>query len=278
MDELPDPRTFLSGTRGEVRGARRLARRTLDAALDVALRPALRRVDRLATPRRTVVVASIYRPGGGLLAEALDRLTSERHDVRLAFGATEAAEPALAPQTVATELGGGKFPNLNAVLAGADPDWLVVVDDDVRLPPRFLDRFVALCEHFGLELAQPAQTLASHAAWERQRRRPLSLVRETRFVEIGPVTALARAAQAALLPFPDLRYGWGLDLAWGALAREHGWRVGVVDATAVRHEQAAVAAAYSSQAAIEEARRFLAGRRFLTATEAAETLASHRRL
>ena len=41
-----------------------------------------------------------------------------------------------------------------------------------------------------------------------------------------------------LLPFPELRFGWGLDLHWAALAAERGWRLGVVDATPVRHESA----------------------------------------
>ena len=51
-------------------------------------------------------------------------------------------------------------------------------------------------------------------------------MRETRFVEIGPVTAFGRAAAAELLPFPELRYGWGLDLHWAAVAAERGWRLG----------------------------------------------------
>ena len=95
---------------------------------------------------------------------------------------------------------------------------------------RFLDRFVAVLEAFGLDLAQPAQTLRSHSAWKVTRRRPASLVRETRFVEIGPVTAFSRRAAAELLPFPELRYGWGLDLHWAAVAGRRGWRLGVVDA------------------------------------------------
>ena len=42
---------------------------------------------------------------------------------------------------------GGKFENLNELIGSgaAAADWLLVVDDDVRLPPRFLDRMIALC-------------------------------------------------------------------------------------------------------------------------------------
>jgi hypothetical protein len=147
----------------------------------------------------------------------------------------------------------------------------------VRLPRAFLDRFLGVCEVFGLELAQPAQTLRSHSAWKVTRRRPASLVRQTRFVEIGPVTAFGRAAAAELLPFPELRYGWGLDLHWAAVAAEHGWRLGVVDALPVRHELGVVAAAYSRDDAVDEASRFLAEREYLPSERAGDVLAVHRR-
>jgi hypothetical protein len=202
-------------------------------------------------------------------------LRSSRHDVRLAFGSTGDARPELGEATVASGLAGGKFQNLNAILEAAGrngEDWTVVVDDDVLLPPRFLDRLLAVCERFGLQLAQPALTLASHGAWRVTRRRPRPLARETRFVEIGPVTLLSRDAAAELIPFPDLRYGWGLDVHWAALAADRGWRLGVVDALPVRHELAGVASAYPYADAVAEAQRFLAGREFLPASEANETL------
>ena len=79
-----------------------------------------------------MLVAGVYRPESLL---ALGSLGSERHEVRCALGATGAADPALAEHTVAEGLTGGKFENLNRVLAGAaEYDWLLVVDDDVRLP------------------------------------------------------------------------------------------------------------------------------------------------
>jgi hypothetical protein len=266
-----------------VTGRRRLKRSAGELAYEALDRAALvaRRVDRLARAQapREVLVTGIYRPGS-LAAQALGALGSERHRVRLAFGSTGPADPALAEYTVAERLGGGKFENLNRVLAetgGRELDWLLVVDDDVRLPIRFLDRFVALCERFGLDLAQPAQTLRSHSAWKVARRRPASLVHETRFVEIGPVTAFGRRAREELLPFPELRFGWGLDLHWAALAAERGWRLGVVDALPVRHEAALVASGYSRTDAIDEARHFLAERRYLTGSAADEVVAVHRR-
>ena len=151
----------------------------------------------------------------------------------------------------------GKFENLNALLADNPPtgcDWLVVVDDDVALPQGFLDEFIFLAERFSLRLAQPAHRRRSHAAWDVTRRRPGSVVRETAFVEIGPVLALHRATFDLLLPFPELSAGWGLDLHWSAVARQQGWKQGVVDATPITHGTREIASTYDRSDALAEAR------------------------
>ena len=313
MTTLPDPASFLSGDAGDVTDPWRRVKRALGevaySALDTVSGTRLRaaRLARRATAAQVVLVIGVYRPGS-LMADALPALDSESHNVRIAFGATGAVEEALRAQTVAAGLGGGKFENLNRLLwapapasgtadphpvrdpgPGPDPDpdpdpapapapdWTIVIDDDVRFPRAFVDRFLALCNAFELDLAQPAQTLRSHSAWKVTRRRPASLVRETRFVEIGPVTAFSRRAAAELLPFPELRYGWGLDLHWAALAGRRGWRLGVVDAVPVRHDSGLVAATYSSEDAIAEAAAFLADRPYLPSVRAGEVLAVHRR-
>ena len=277
---------FLSGESGSVAGPRLRATRTLadvTQTLGSLVTLAGPRLDRLAAgqaPRR-VLVLGLYRPGSRLV-RTLPRLRSERHDVCVALGATaDAADPALTRETVLTGMSGGKFENLNLLLARAEPqgaDWIVVADDDVDLPRRFLDRFVALCERLGLDLAQPAQTARSHAAWRVTRRQPLSLARRTSYVEIGPVTAFSARVAAELLPFPELRFGWGLDNHWSAVARERGWGLGVIDALPVRHEWQPVAASYSHDDAIAEARGFLAERPYVPAHEAQRTLATIRRL
>ena len=282
----PDPDTFLAGDAGDVTDPWRSTKRRLGEVAYEALdtlsgtRRRAARLARSATPQRDVLVIGVYRPGS-LLAEALPALLSERHRVRIALGSTGPADEPLREHTVAENLDGGKFENLNRLLEAAGPetpDWTIAIDDDVRVPRAFLDRFVGVCEAFELDLAQPAQTLRSHSAWKVTRRRPATLLRETRFVEIGPVTAFGRAAAAELLPFPELRYGWGLDLHWAALAAERGWRLGVVDALPVRHEFGVVAAAYAREDAVEEAARFLAERPYLPSERAGDVVAVHRRL
>lgn len=280
---------FLSGASGTVGGIDAMRRGLLDEAIDAwelagGRRLRLKLAARRHPPRRKVLVLGVERTAHRSLAQEIrSELLCSRHDIELRIGSPG-------------EL--GKFENLNRLLAdvrespaggtsadetsaGGSPtlehDWLLVIDDDVKLPRGFLDRLLFLCERFSLDLAQPAHRLNSHAAWQVTRRHPGSLVRETPFVEIGPVTAFARRTFSTLLPFPELRMGWGLDLHWAALAREHGWRCGVIDALPIGHTVAPAANAYSREAAVAEARAFLTERPYLRAGEAQHTLATHRR-
>jgi Glycosyltransferase like family 2 len=266
----PAPEAFLSGRVGHVGPRRAVVMRALDRLLDLELlaRRVPVQLDRVAgaAPRRRVLALTIQRPGAPRADAVAEALAASRHDVLVARG--QAGQ-------------GGKFQNLNVLLHEHDTaghDWLLIADDDVVLPERFTDRMIGVLERLGLGLAQPAQTLASHAAWPVTRRHARSVARETAFVEIGPVTALRKDVAADLAPFPDLRFGWGLDLHWAAIARERGWRMGVVDALPVRHDEAGVASSYGHDEAVAEARRFLAGRDFVPSAEANRTLAVHRRL
>ncbi len=275
---------FLSGESGHVAGIRAVTRNTLrDRVLDLrlALGSAGRAARGASGPPRRVLVAGIYGPRTERMKRAVDELRRTQHDLEIVLGARETTAPELSGLTTADGLRGGKFENLNALLESRSPaerDWLIVVDDDVVLPRRFLDRFLGVCEALDFALAQPAQTWRSHAAWRVTRRRGGAVARETRYVEIGPVTAFRADALAELFPFPPLRYGWGLDVHWSAVARERGWKLGVVDALPVRHDWAPVATGYSHDAAIGEAREFLRDRAYLPAKEAQATVAVHSRL
>ncbi len=266
----PATEDFLSGESGTVGGLDAARRELFDRMVDArellgGRRLRLDRSARHSPPRRRVLVLGVERPQRRALAGAIRaELARSRHDV----------EVHLSPPG---EL--GKFQNLNHLLA-AHPieghDWLLVVDDDVVLPAHFLDRLLFLAERFDFQLAQPAHRARSHAAWRVTRRRAGVVARQTPFVEIGPVTAFARATFPVLLPFPDVRMGWGLDMHWAALARGHGWRCGVLDAVAIRHSVAPAGEAYSRTAAVAEARALLAERSHLTAAEAQTTLLTHR--
>lgn len=265
------PDDFLSGRSGTVGGIRGAARTFGDEAIDAleiatASRLRLNAAARHAPPRRRVLALSVVRPEHSARAQRIrSELARSRHEVEL--------------RTCAPD-GLGKFENLNRLLASHPPaghDWLLLIDDDVALPRGFLDRLLCCSERYNLALAQPAHRLDSHAAWKVTRRHAGSLVRETAFVEIGPVTALAAVTFAHLLPFPGVRMGWGLDAHWAALAREHGWRCGVIDAVAIGHRAAPAGDTYSRERAVAEARELLADRPYLPASELERTLVAHRR-
>jgi hypothetical protein len=276
-----DPPDFLSGTSGTVGGLDERRRAVKDRLLDAREVASGRRLHlaagaRREPPRRRVTVLSVVRPEHRPLARrAHAEILRSRHAVQLHVCPPREPGPQAAQR--------GRFENLNRLLAEHAPqqngsDWLLTIDDDVTLPRGFLDRLLFVAERLAFDLAQPAHRLRSHAAWEVTRRRPGAVARTTRFVEIGPVTLFARSTFAELLPFPQLRMGWGLDLHWSALARERGWRLGVIDAVAIGHAAAPAASAYPREQAIAEARAFLAERPYLTAREAQTTLGTHRRL
>jgi hypothetical protein len=263
---------FLSGTSGQVLGIRYTTKAVLfDAFCDViaAARLEHRQLRGAAAewPRRRILTLAIeHEDGPTLLPAARAELIRSRHQVDFELAGVG---------------GRGKFENLNALLERHPPegyDWLLVVDDDVALPRGFLDAFILLADRFELRLAQPAHRYRSHAAWKVTRRRAASLVRETAFVEIGPVCAFHSSVFGTLLPFPPLRIGWGLDAHWSAVAREKGWKLGIVDATPVRHQSRQIAATYEREDAIDEARQFLNGRTYTPADEAQRTIATHRGL
>lgn len=263
---------FLSGTSGQVFGIRATSKALVaDAVCDaVALatlqRPRVQRGARRRAPRRVLVLAVENDDRPNILTQARRELERSSHEVE--FRAT----------TVGAR---GKFENLARLLdahPAAGHDWLLVVDDDVELPRGFLDSFLFLAERFGLLLAQPAHRHRSHAAFAVTRRRAASLVRETAFVEIGPVSAFNAAVFDQLLPFPPLRYGWGLDAHWSAVAARNGWPIGIVDATPVRHGIRRIASSYDPSAAIAEAREFLDGRPYTKAADAQRTFRTHRSL
>ncbi len=259
---------FLSGESGTVGGQRDRLRALADIAL--GMRIADQRARAWWTGRRLrrrVLVLSVVREENAAVhAGAVAQLRRSRCEVVVR------SRP---PGALA------KFDNLNALLDGVELrtfDWVLLLDDDVALPRGFLGSLLVVAERCGLALAAPAHRRRSHAAWPLTRRRWASVARETAFVEIGPVTALRRDAAAVLLPFPaGAGMGWGLDAHWSWLAREHGWRIGIVDLLALAHLVAPAGAGYRREAAVAQARAFLAEHPYLPVAESQRTLAVHRR-
>jgi hypothetical protein len=230
----------------------RVALRLMDALFDQRLRlsGALRRSAKWAAgvERQSVLVAAVDVPGRGAeLRRVAAEVATSRHAVELTF----------APMGQA-----GKFDNINTALIEkslSSYDWLLIVDDDIALPRGFLDLLIGEAIRRGFKLAQPAHRFLSYATFEITERHWATVARRTGFVECGPVSLFHRDTFSDLIPFPSLRWSWGLDLCWAEVARQRGWPIGVIDVASIRHLRP-VASSYDGAAAMEEAIRFLAGR------------------
>lgn len=199
-----------------------------------------------AAPCQKVLLAGIEVPGREAdLARVIRQLCeSTRHQVDIA---TTRMEPV------------GKFVNINHAISNRNLeqyDWLLVVDDDIEVPHGFLDVFLHLAHKYQLRLAQPAHRYRSHKSFLITERHWGTLVRRTRFIECGPVSLFHRKTFADIIPFPPLRWSWGIDVSWADLARRRGWNVGIVDAVPIRHLRP-VGGSYSASAANNEAAEFL---------------------
>jgi hypothetical protein len=131
---------------------------------------------------------------------------------------------------------GARCELLNRLYAHAPLDGdIVVSDDDVAFARGDLGRFLDRFHEGGWDLAQPAQSWrGSHASYRFSRRRPWLISRDTTFVEVGPLFAVAQGSRDLFLPFPDWGMGWGVELLWWDRVRD-GARLGLVDDVTIRH-------------------------------------------
>ena len=225
--------------------------RLFDAASDLKIAAAIRRAKQAASriPPQAILLAAVEVPGRESdLANVIAAISGSTH-----HKLTVAITP-MAPV--------GKFDNINTALAGHDLaryDWLLIVDDDIDVPDGFLDLLLYFAYTCCLQLSQPAHRFLSHASFRVTERHWGSLVRRTGFVEIGPISLLRRDTFAELLPFPSLRWAWGLDFFWADVAKRNGWKIGVVDAVPIRHLRP-VGRSYDGSAARAEAVEFLTAR------------------
>lgn len=200
-----------------------------------------------ATDRR-VLILGIYLPGIANHAATLSRELLGAHDWEVdlrwaSVGASMASAPIDPELKALTRLHSPerapKFVLLNRLLAEVEIEryrYLLVVDDDIELPPGFLDRFLAIQEARDFTLAQPARTHDSYTDHQFVNQLMGVESRCTHFVEIGPLFSLRRDGFASLLPFDEAApMGWGLDFVWPVILERHGQRLGIVDATPVRH-------------------------------------------
>lgn len=179
-------------------------------------------------------VASVYRERN---AHHVAELIGVAHPTDVALWALDGVAPELKSATRGSGTG-TRFELINRLCTTLRPtEYVVVVDDDVRvLGSRTLDHVVELAHRFELDIAQPAHGVKSPHGHAICSRVPLSSVRITNFVDIGPMLVIGPRRRDLLLPFPEGRgMGWGVELDWMDLADAGTIRVGIIDAIPVRH-------------------------------------------
>jgi hypothetical protein len=169
-----------------------------------------------------------------------------------------------------------KFALVNRLLAHepfSDYEYVLVVDDDIRLPDRFVDRFLGLQTDLGFSLAQPARTSNSYIDHPLVQQIEHILARQTLFVEIGPVTSFHRSIFSLLLPF-DLTspMGWGYENIWSYRLYYAGFKMGIIDAYPVDHSLRATATYYNSKEAGAGAERILKAHKHFSLKRCYKTL------
>jgi hypothetical protein len=225
----------------------------------------LRDLPHVAPPR--VLVLGIY------LAQRLNHVAdivatladSERcrvHQRWVGLGGCD-PDPRVADVTVLeTDARRPKFDFVNELLTGQSLesfDYVVLADDDILLPDRFLDALTRLQGLLQLAIAQPARTAKSYIDHPIVQQHPGLVARETRFVEIGPVVSFHRSAYDLVFPF-DLTssMGWGYENVWAKRCADRGLRIGILDAVPVDHSLRPPVAHYDWSSADRERRDFLA--------------------
>jgi hypothetical protein len=226
---------------------------------------------------KRLLVLGVYLSDREHLAEGISaelarslRWEVEQRWISLGAGAVPEALAGVTVERVAEPT--PKFALINRLLHGADlggVEHVIVTDDDITLPPGFLDLYLGLVERHGFALAQPARTHDSYVDHGFVERLDGLDARRTRYVETGPLFSVQRAAFPVLLPFDETPpMGWGLDFTWPVMLEQAGLRLGLVDATPVDHSLRRPAAYYDSRASIEGMEAYLAGREHLTRSEA----------
>lgn len=113
--------------------------------------------------------------------------------------------------------------------------YVLILDDDIEIDARSIDRLFSIMHRYQLWLAQPAYTPDSHVRWPITVAVPGLLLRFTDFVEVGVSAFAVAALDRVIESIAKSRSGWGLDMVYSQLLGDPHDRIAVVDAVTCRH-------------------------------------------
>lgn len=113
---------------------------------------------------------------------------------------------------------------LNELLTDQDLtryEYVIVSDDDIKLPDQFLDRYLAVQTLLAFAIAQPARTHNSFVDHCIVLQQAGAVARQTMFVESGPLVSFHRSAFGLTLPYDEeSSMGWGVENVWAYRVQE----------------------------------------------------------
>ena len=156
-------------------------------------------------------------------------------------------------------------------------DYIIITDDDIRLPKDFLDQFLKHQSLFDFSLAQPARTPNSIISHTITKQCTKLLARQTLFVDIGPMISIRSDVQKIILPLDESSpMGWGLDYVWPTLLLNKNKKMGIIDSTPIAHTLRPVGKSYNSKKALNEMSEYLCSKPHLNEKQAHVVLAEFR--
>jgi GT2 family glycosyltransferase len=168
---------------------------------------------------------------------------------------------------------------LNGILANVEADsydYVIACDDDILLPPHFVDTFLDMQRLYDFAAAQPARTHNSYIDHPFVEGMDGLKARRTRFVEIGPLVSFRRDLLPFILPFDESTpMGWGFDFVLPCIAEEHGLRIGIIDETLVDHSMRKPMQNYDYAGVKKEMEDYLSRNAHLSREEAFRILESY---
>jgi len=139
---------------------------------------------------------------------------------------------------------------LNDLLAAHDLtkyEYVIVADDDIKLPEQFLDRYLAVQTALEFAIAQPARTQNSFVDHPIVLQQAGAVARQSLFVESGPLVSFHQSAFGLTLPYDqDSLMGWGVENVWAYRIQENGLKMGIIDVLPVEHRLRRRGAHYDS--------------------------------
>jgi len=229
----------------------------------------------MSTKRRVLVVGIVLADVANLADSIAQSLASSREwtveQQWVAIGKIPYRDASL--QVVESlSLSEPKFVILNRVLGSTnlcDYAYVIITDDDIELPPFFLDQYLAWVGKYDFALAQPARTHDSYIDHPFVEQLDGITSRQTRYVEIGPLFSIRADALPILTPFDvTTPMGWGYDFTWPLAMDAANLKMGIVDAVPVSHKLRKPVANYVHSDAEEQLKKYLAGHPHLKREEA----------